>query len=131
MKNKICIVTSVYNRNITNRLKLSAKYELKKNGIKRIDFVEVPGAFELPVAISKMKNKYDGFIAVGCIIKGETAYFDIISKSITDGIMQLSINLRKPIGNSVLTLFDKKQASKRYIRGKEAAKAVIEILKIK
>tara|TARA_Y100001958_G_C21043792_1_gene412481 strand:+ start:391 stop:783 length:393 start_codon:yes stop_codon:yes gene_type:complete len=128
---KICIVTSTYNSKITNRIKLLAKSELKKNGIKKIDFINVPGAFEIPVTISKIKNRYDGFVAIGCIIKGETANFDLISKSIIDGIMNLSIQIKKPIGNCILTLFNKKQAINRINRGKEAAKAVIEILKIK
>ena len=128
---KICIVTSTYNSKITNRIKLIAQSELKKNGIKKIDFINVPGAFEIPVTISKIKNRYDGFVAIGCIIKGETANFDLISKSIFDGIMNLSIQIKKPIGNCILTLFNRKQAINRVSRGKEAAKAVIEILKIK
>ncbi len=128
---KICIVTSTYNSKITNRIKLIAQSELKKNGIKKIDFINVPGAFEIPVTISKIKNRYDGFVAIGCIIKGETANFDLISKSIFDGIMNLSIQIKKPIGNCILTLFNRKQAINRVNRGKEAAKAVIEILKIK
>ena len=128
---KICIVTSTYNSKITNRIKLLAQSELKKNGIKKIDSINVPGAFEIPVTISKIKNRYDGFVAIGCIVKGETANFDLISKSIIDGIMNLSIQIKKPIGNCILTLFNRKQAINRVNRGKEAAKAVIEILKIK
>ena len=131
MKKKVCIVLSTYNSDITKKLLFSAKEELSILGIKKIDIVKVPGAFEIPVTISKLIKKYDAFVAIACIIKGETANFDLISKSITDGIMALSINNKKPIGNSIITLFNRDQALNRYNRGKEAAKAVLEVLKIK
>ena len=122
---------STYNNDITNGRFNMANVKLSNFGIKKIDLIKVPGAFEKPVAISKLIKKYDGFIAIGCIIKGETANFDLISRSITDGIMQLSIINKKPIGNAIITAFNKKQALNRFIRGKEAAKAIVEILKLK
>ncbi len=130
MKKKICIVISTYNNEITSKLYLSAIKELTKYKFKSIDVYRVPGAFEIPVVIAKLAKKYDGFIAVGCIIKGETANFDLICNSITDGIMQLSINEKKPIGNSILTLLNSKQAKKRLNKGKEAAQAVYKVLKV-
>ena len=131
MKPKICIVISTYNSGITNKLLFSAKNELKRYGITRVKDYRVPGAFEIPVAISRLVKKYDAFIAIGCIIKGQTANFDLISSAITDAIMHLSITNKKPIGNSIITLFNRNQASKRYNKGKEAANAVMEVLKIK
>ena len=131
MKVKICVVISTYNEDITNELYNSAKIELNKSGIKKFDVFKVPGAFEIPVTISKLSKKYDGFIAIGCIIKGQTFNFDLISSAITNGIMKISIDQKKPIGNSILTLFNKEQGNQRYDRGKEAARAVLEILKIK
>tara|TARA_B100000945_G_C19905440_1_gene378112 strand:- start:98 stop:493 length:396 start_codon:yes stop_codon:yes gene_type:complete len=130
MKKKICIVMSVYNGAITSKLCNEAKNELKRYNLNKIDLVKVPGAFEIPVAISKMIKRYDGFIAIGCIIKGETANFDLISFAITNSLMNISVSNKKPIGNSILTLFNKKQANKRFNRGKEAAQAVYKILKI-
>ena len=109
---------------------LNAKKELDKFSLKKIDIVKVPGSFEIPVVISKLAKKYDGFIAIGCVIKGETANFDLISKAITNGIMEISISQKKPIGNAILTAYDKLQAKKRFMRGKESARAVIEVLKI-
>ena len=103
MKNKICIVISIYNEDITQELLKSAKKELNKLGNNKIDIIKVPGAFEIPYAISKLIKKYDGFIAIGCVIKGQTANFDLICNAITNGIMQISID-QKPIGNAVLTL---------------------------
>ena len=131
MKAKICVIISTYNEDITKEIYNSAKKELEKSGIKKVDIVRVPGSFEIPVAISKLVKKYDGFIAIGCIIKGKTANFDLISNAITNGILQLSISQKKPIGNSIITLFNKDQARERFDRGKEAARAVLEILKIK
>ena len=131
MKPKICIVISTYNGGITNKLLSNAKNELKKYGVTKTKDYKVPGAFEIPVVIARLAKKYDAFIAIGCIIKGQTANFDLISNAITNAIMHLSINNKKPIGNSIITLLNKNQASKRYNRGKEAANAIIEVLKIK
>ena len=131
MKPKICIVISTYNRGITKKLLFSAKKELKRYGVINVRDYKVPGAFEIPVAIARLAKKYDAFIAIGCIIKGQTANFDLISSAITRAIMNLSIASKKPIGNSIITLFNKNQASKRYNKGKEAANAIMEVLKIK
>ena len=130
MKVKICIVMSAYNHDVTNEVLLSAKKELNKFGIKKVENIEVPGAFEIPVTISKLAKKYDGFIAIGCVMKGETANFDLISNAITNGIMQISIAQKKPIGNAIITCFNKAQALNRLDKGKEAAAAILEILRI-
>ena len=129
MKSKICIVISTYNSDITQKLFDSAKKELDKSEIKKIDVVKVPGSFEIPVTISRLAKKYEGFIAIGCVIKGETANFDLISNAITNGIMKLSTDQKKPIGNAVLTCFNKNQAKDSLDKGSEAAKAVIAVLK--
>ena len=131
MKKKICIIKSVYNEDITNELLLGANKLLEKNDIKNVVTINVPGAFEIPVVISKNIKKYDAFIAIGCIIKGETSNFDLISKAITNGIMQISIAQKKPIGNAIITCFNKDQALNRLDKGKEAATAILEVLKIK
>ena len=126
---KICIVVSSYNSEITDQLCNTTKDELKNSGVKKFDIVKVPGAFEIPVTISRLAKKYDGFIAIGCVIKGETTNFDLISNAITNGIMQISVNEKKPIGNAILTCFNKNQAKDRFNRGAEAAKAIIAVLK--
>ena len=129
MKKKICIIQSVYNEDITSKLLSGAIKELKSKKIKQIKIIKVPGSFEIPQVISKLINKYDGFIAIGCIIKGQTANFDLICSAITHGIMNLSINNKKPITNALITSYDKKQAFKRLGNGKEAARAIIEVFK--
>ena len=127
-KLKICIVRSKYNQ--TADLLKSATKELIKRKIS-YKILEVPGAFEIPVIISKNINKYDGFIALGSIIKGETPNFDFISTAITNGLILLSILHKKPIGNAVLTCLNKRQAKKRDNKGYEAALAVTEVLNVK
>ena len=129
MKNKICIIQSVYNFDITNKMLRNAIKELKKNGIKNIKVIKVPGSFEIPQVISKFIGKYDGFIAIGCIIKGKTANFDLICSAIVNGIMNLSINYKKPITNGLITSYNRKQALQRLSNGQEAAKAILEVLR--
>ena len=131
MKKKICIVISTYNKDVTNKLYKSASKELNKSGIRKFDTIKVSGSFEIPVTIARLAKKYDAFVALGCKIKGQTANFDLISNAITIGIIQLSIINKKPIGNSILTTFNKTQALKRFDRGKEAVKAVLDVLKVK
>ena len=130
MKKKVCIVQSVYNREITNKMTQAAIRVLKANNVKTLKIIKVPGAFEIPQVISKLINKYDGFVAIGCIIKGETANFNLISSAITNGIMKLSILNKKPISNGLITSFTRKQALKRIDNCMEAARAVIKVLKI-
>ena len=122
---KILIVRSRYN-NTVNLLN-SATLVLKKEKI-NFDEISVNGAFEIPVTIARNINKFDGFIALGIIIKGETPNFTLISQAITDGLMAISISSKKPIGNAVLTCLNDKQAEERSIKGNEAAKAVLNVL---
>ena len=126
MKKKILIVSANYYKNISLNLVKSAMNEIKNSC--NIKTIIVPGVFEIPVTISKNINKYDGFIALGCVIKGQTPHFDFISRATTDHIMKLSIESKKPIGNGIITCFNMKQAIKRKHKGKEASKAVISIL---
>jgi len=127
-KIKICVVRSKYNN--TSELLKKATNELTKRKI-YYKTLEVPGAFEIPVVIAKNINKFDGFIAVGSIIKGETPNFNFISSAITNGLIKLSILYKKPIGNAVLTCLNEKQARFRANKGYEAAIAVIDVLNVK
>ena len=131
---KICIVASKYYEDII-RMLIEGSNEAIKNHKKKfkINIIYVPGVFEIPHAISKNLKKFDAFIALGCVIKGETPHFDFISKSSIDAIMKLSIDGKKPIGNGILTCFNKDQAVERADKskknkGKEAADAAIELL---
>ena len=126
MKRKVLIVVSNYYEDIANALLASTKKFLNKKIT--LNIIKVPGVFEIPIIISKNINKFDGFVAIGCIIKGKTAHFDLISKSVIDAIMNLSIDSKKPVGNCILTCFNYKQALARKNKGKEAAIALNSIL---
>ena len=125
---KVLIILANYYEDVSISLLNSAKSVLSKNYSYKV--IKVPGVFEIPVIISKNIKKYDAFIALGCVIKGETPHFDFISKATTDAIMKLSIENKKPIGNGIITCLNKKQAIVRSkTKGQEAAKAVVHILK--
>ena len=129
MKNKkVLIVSARYYEDFSNSLELIASSLLHNKKIK-YKFIKVPGVFEIPVTIAKNIKKYDGFIALGCVIKGETPHFDFISQATTNAIMQLSIDHKKPIGNGIITSLNGEQALARSkTKGGEAARAVISIL---
>ena len=129
MKKKILIVSANYYMDISAEMYREAKSILDKNKLK-YKLIQVPGVFEIPVIISKNVKKYDAFIALGCVIKGETPHFDFISSATTQAIMNLSIDSKKPIGNGIITCLNKKQAVARSKTGKEAAQAVTAILSI-
>ena len=130
MKKKILIVCANYYSKISdNLLDYALKYLNKTYNLnirnKGVVVIEVPGVFEIPVTIAKRIKRYDGFIALGCVIKGQTPHFDFICSATTDAIMKLSIDYKKPIGNGIITCLNKKQAIVRSIKkGQEAANAV-------
>ena len=128
MKNKVLIIQANYYKDISTALLKSAKNELKN--FAKINVISVPGVFEIPVVISKNLKKYDGFVALGCVIKGQTPHFDFISKSTTDAIMNISVESKKPVGNGIITCLNKKQAIARGQKGREAANAVKTILSL-
>ena len=129
MKKKILIVASNYYKDITQNLIRSASNQLQINK-KNITIIKVPGTFEIPVIISKNLKRFDGFLVLGCVIKGETPHFDFICNSTFISILNLSTKSKKPIGNGIITALNMAQAKKRSkTKGKEAAIAVTEVLK--
>ena len=131
---KILIVNANYYKNISKKLVLSSKKKL--NNKVKVNIINVPGIYEIPIAIRKNIKKFDGFIALGCVIKGQTPHFDLISYSTFNSILNLSINFNKPIGNGIITAYNMKQAlqrcnssaRKKSNKGSEAANAVMSIL---
>ena len=122
---KVLIVIADYYEDISSLLLKSAKNNLNNFSLK---VIKVPGVFEIPITISKNIKKYDAFIALGCVIKGQTPHFDFISSASTQAIMDISVDSKKPIGNGIITCLNMKQAKARGKKGKEAAQAVISIL---
>ena len=129
MKKKILIVSANYYKDIARGLISSALKLIPRTS--KVKIIEVPGTFEIPIVISQNINKYDAFLALGCVIKGKTPHFDFISQASINAIMDLSITSKKPIGNGIITCLNMSQAKARKIKGAEAAKAVISILSLK
>ena len=126
MSKSFLIVNANYYKDISSGLLKSDTNLLLKNS--KVKIINVPGVFEIPVTISKNIKKFDGFIALGCVIKGQTPHFDFISQASTDAIMKISINSKKPIGNGIITCLNMKQAKVRKKKGAEAANAVLSVL---
>ena len=126
MKKKYLIVIADYYKEISKGLLKSSMELLPRSSL--IKIINVPGVFEIPVTISKNIKKYDGFIALGCVIKGQTPHFDFISQASTDAIMKLAVANKKPIGNGIITCLNMKQAIVRKKKGREAAEAVVSVL---
>ena len=126
MKKKYLIVVADYYKDIAKGLLDSALKLMPKSSTVKI--IKVPGVFEIPVIISKNIKRYDGFLALGCVIKGQTPHFDFISQVSTNAIMKLAIENKKPIGNGIITCLNMKQAIARKKKGREAAEAVISVL---
>ena len=132
MKKKVLIVVSDYYEEIGKNLLKGSINELKLNNI-NYDILFAPGCFEIPFLISKNIKKYKGFIALGCVIRGETYHFELIANECTRKIIDISNEHLKPIGFGILTCENIKQAKirsdiKKKNKGKEAANACIKLL---
>ena len=133
---KILIVNSNYYKIISKNLVDNAKKKLISSKY-TISIIDVPGVYEIPFAIRNNIKKFDAFIALGCVIKGQTPHFDLICNSTFNAILKLTINFSKPIGNGIITVLNmsqainrsKKSTFKKPNKGSEAAKAVIYSLK--
>ena len=138
MKKKICIVLADYYPDITDMLVKGSTRKILDAESKNIlkighDPIHVPGVFEIPVTIAKLISKYDAFVALGCVIKGETPHFDLISKTVVNSIMDLTVKNKKPIGNGIITCLNMQQAIERADpnkknKGGEAVSAVLQTL---
>ena len=133
MKNKILIVISNYYEEIANNLLKGSVKELKLCKID-YDIVYAPGCFEIPLLISKNIKKYKGFIALGCIIRGETYHFNLIANECARKIIDISNSNLKPIGFGILACNNSKQAKIRSDinlknKGQEAALACVHLLR--
>ena len=132
MENKILIVASNYYEEVTKNLINGSSIFLNEKNIE-YDILEVPGCFEIPFLIKKHINNYLGFVALGCVIRGETYHFEIIANECSRKIMDISVDFNKPIGFGILTCETIDQAilrsdpSKKN-KGKQAASACMGLL---
>jgi len=130
---KILIVEARFYDKISDKLLGGAKRALETARVK-YDVVTVPGALEIPSVIKFAAKKYDGFVALGCVIRGETYHFDIVANESARGLVELGINYDIPIGNGIITTENEKQAiarAGRMDKGGFAANACLQLIKIK
>ena len=137
-KIKVLIVIADYYKDIVKNLLENSIVILKKNNVD-YNVIKVPGALEISLAIKinlDSNNNFDGFIALGCIIKGETHHFEIVSNESARALTKLSLNYSVPIGNGILTTYNKNQAVERsrkdgMNKSEEATMACLEMIKMK
>ena len=132
---KICIVLSDFYSEISDMLLIGAVKKLKSRKNTNFKIVRVPGTYEIPVIVSNLANKYDAFVVLGCVIKGQTPHFKFLCSSVFNSLANLSVISKVPIGNGILTCNNKKQAVKRadpkkINKGGEAVNAVFSVLNV-
>ena len=131
-KNNILIIVSNYYEEISNNLLKETLNEFANNNF-NYTVETVTGVFEIPSIITFAKNKFDGYVALGCVIRGETYHFDLIANECARKIIDISNASLKPIGFGVLTCDNLRQAIvrsdvRKKNKGKEAANACIKLL---
>lgn len=134
---KILIVSADYYREILEELTKGAVEKIKSSGYD-FDIISVPGAFEIPAVINfaAQKNAYSGFVALGCVIRGETSHYDYVCGESARALMDLTVNKKLCIGFGILTVENENQAweragRKKLNKGAEVANACIEMIEIK
>ncbi len=132
------IVSANYYKDIADELVLGARSHLEAGG-HSFEVITVPGAFELPAAIRfamQGPKAYDGYVALGCVIRGETSHYDVVCEQTASGLQQLALHFNAAIGFGVLTVENKAQAQKRASvnsgnKGREAAEAAMQAVGLK
>jgi 6,7-dimethyl-8-ribityllumazine synthase len=128
----IGLVQARFNESITNALAQACRTELIALGVPEahIDHVHVPGALEIPVALQALAEKggYDGLVALGCIIRGETYHFELVANESAAGVTRVSLDYQLPVANVILTTENLEQAVARQTeKGRDAARVIVEM----
>jgi 6,7-dimethyl-8-ribityllumazine synthase len=133
----ICIIIAKFYQDLADELVLGATHYLKSENC-TYDVIEVPGAFEIPavVRIGIESGKYEGYVALGCVIRGDTTHYDYVCGESARGLNELAIHHMAAIGYGILTVENPDQAWVRAAvtqgnKGKDAAEAALRIIKIK
>ena len=137
----VVLVKTEWNAAIVDELEKGCIGALQEHKVKKIVSLTVPGAFEIPFGILSYlqtvskKKRPDAFIALGCVIKGDTPHFDYICKAVTEGVLQLNLSLPMPTIFGVLTVEHERQAKERTggvhgHRGKEAAITALKMISL-
>ncbi len=135
LRGKVLILEARFHEHITDMLVKGAIAVLQESGIK-YDRLPVPGSFEIPGAIKFAMNMYDGFVALGCVIRGETSHYEYVCAESARGLMSLSMDHNIAIGYGVLTCDTEAQAleradPKRLDKGGDAALACLRMIELK
>jgi 6,7-dimethyl-8-ribityllumazine synthase len=109
---RVAIIEARYYDHIADMLLEGAKARLTDRGAS-FEVVTVPGALEIPGAIARLKGQYDAFVALGCVIRGETIHFELVAGESARAIMDLTVQHQLAIGNAILTTEDEEQALDR------------------
>jgi 6,7-dimethyl-8-ribityllumazine synthase len=128
----IGIVQARFNQAVTDTLARACREALLEHGVqeKNIDHVLVPGALEVAVALQAMAEKggYDALVALGCVIRGETYHFELVSNESAAGVTRVALDYQLPIANAILTTETMEQAVARQVeKGRDAALVAIEM----
>jgi len=132
---RILIVAGTFYRDIADPMIKGAQAALDAAGVAH-ELAEVPGALEIPGAITQSELTeagFDGYVALGCVIRGETTHYDYVCGESARGLMDLSLE-GVPVGNGILTVENRAQAMARAVdknKGKDAAEACLSILKLR
>lgn len=136
-KPNIAIVVSPYYREITEKLEQGAVQCLKKHDLSPVVTVEVPGAFEIPLAVRQLlrRGDVDAVVALGLVIQGETPHFDYVCQAAERGCSQLQLEFGKPVGFGILTTLTMDQAEARSggskgNKGLETCEVVLQMLEV-
>ena len=131
-KLSIGIVQARFNAGITDALATACRAELLALGVaeKNIEHVLVPGALEVPLALQAMAGagRHDALIALGCIIRGETYHFELVSNESGAGVTRVSLDYHVPVANAIITTENMEQAIARQSeKGQDAARVAVEM----
>ena len=130
---KLAIVLSQFNALIVNTMLESAVRAFAEEGLSErdVEFIYVPGAFEIPATIQKAidTKKYDGILGLGCVVKGETDHYEYLCQGITNGMQKVAIENRFPVIFGILTVQEETLGMARAPHGYDYGKALLALVK--
>jgi len=130
---RLGIVASRFNEELCAKLLERARAEAAKLGVRDVVVEQVPGALEIPLALQWMaqSGKFDCLAAIGCVVRGETYHFEVVSNESARGVMDVALEFGIPVANGILTTEDEAQAEARLDKGAEAVRTALEMARLR
>lgn len=130
---RLGIVASRFNDALSGKLLQRARDEAAKLGVKSLTVQQVPGALEIPLALQWLAQtgKFDCLVALGCVVRGDTYHFEVVSNESARGVMDVALEFGIPVANGILTTEDEAQAEARLDKGAEAVRVAIEMARLR